>query len=202
MGNEAPCTLQYAGKTFSGKAFLESSEIIFRGDLRLKIAIQDITAVELKEGELRVRTKEELAVFDLGPFAAKWCEKIRNPKSLLDKLGVKPAQSVSLIGSFPGEFLSDLKKRGAQVTKGKIAKDAPWIFLMANEKRELQDLSSLAESVEGGTALWLVYPKGKKAITEALVRTAGLKAGLVDIKVASFSVTHTALKFVVPKSKR
>jgi len=34
------------------------------------------------------------------------------------------------------------------------------------------------------------------------VRSAGLKAGLVDIKVVSFSATHTALKFVLPKAKR
>jgi hypothetical protein len=34
------------------------------------------------------------------------------------------------------------------------------------------------------------------------VRGAGLKAGLVDVKVAGFSETHTALKFVIPKGKR
>jgi hypothetical protein len=47
-----------------------------------------------------------------------------------------------------------------------------------------------------------VYRKGQKSITETDVRSAGLQAGLVDIKVVSFSATHTALKFVVPKSKR
>ena len=41
-----------------------------------------------------------------------------------------------------------------------------------------------------------------KTITESDVRSSGVKAGLTDIKVASFSSTHTALKFVIPKSKR
>ncbi len=49
---------------------------------------------------------------------------------------------------------------------------------------------------------WIVYPKGVKSITEAEVMKAGKAAGLVDTKVASFSSTHTALKMVIPVSKR
>jgi hypothetical protein len=44
----------------------------------------------------------------------------------------------------------------------------------------------------------VVYPKGKQEITENDVLKAGRQAGLVDTKVALFSDTHTALKFVVP----
>jgi hypothetical protein len=47
--------------------------------------------------------------------------------------------------------------------------------------------------------LWIVYPKGKQEITELQVIEAGRQAGLVDVKVVSFSATHTALKFVRPK---
>jgi len=202
MGDEAVCTLHHAGKTFSGKALLESSEIVFRGGTRVKIALNAITAVRAKDGELHVRTKERLTIFELGPKAAKWYEKIANPKSILDKLGVKAGQSVSVMGSFPSGFLTHLKEHGTSITKNKIPKDSSWIFLAADEKQELDALPSLAKAIQGATALWLVYPKGQKTITEADVRVAGLKAGLVDVKVASFSATHTALKFVLPKSKR
>jgi len=51
-------------------------------------------------------------------------------------------------------------------------------------------------------ALWIVYPKGKQAIKEQQVLDAGKAAGLVDIKIVSFSATHTALKFVRPKATR
>jgi len=34
------------------------------------------------------------------------------------------------------------------------------------------------------------------------VITAGRKAGLKDVKVVGFSPSHTALKFVIPLSKR
>jgi hypothetical protein len=56
--------------------------------------------------------------------------------------------------------------------------------------------------MKGATALWIVYPKGQKSITESDVIAAGRKKGLKDIKVVGFSSTHTALKFVIPLDKR
>jgi hypothetical protein len=202
MGNEAACTLRYAGKTLSGRALLESTEIIFRGDTRLKIPFSTITEAQSQNGELHVRTKEGLAIFDLGPQAAKWREKIANPKSLLDKLGVKPGDLVSLAGKFPADFLASLKKHAAIIHQNKFPKDSPWIFFAAEAPKDLRRLPSLAKSLHRRAALWIVYPKGQKSITESDVRSAGLKAHLVDIKVVSFSPTHTALKFVIPKPNR
>ena len=59
-----------------------------------------------------------------------------------------------------------------------------------------------ARTIRGATVLWIVYPKGKKEITENDVLSAGRKASLKDIKVVGFSATHTALKFVVPLEGR
>jgi hypothetical protein len=56
--------------------------------------------------------------------------------------------------------------------------------------------------MKGAASLWIVYPKGQKQITELDVLTAGRKVGLKDMKVISFSPTHTALKFVIPLSNR
>jgi hypothetical protein len=202
MGNEAACTLRYAGKALSGKALLEASEIIFRGDSPLKIPFSTITSVQSQDGELHVRTKAGLAIFELGPQAARWREKIANPKSLVEKLGVKPHDHVSLIGKFPADFLATLKKHPAVMSQNTLPKDSQWILFAAEAMQDLRRVHSLAKSMRGPTALWIVYPKGQKSITESEVRSAGLRAGLVDIKVASFSPTHTALKFVIPKSNR
>jgi hypothetical protein len=202
MGNELSCTLQHNGKSFSGKALLESSEIIFRGGTRFRIPLSSITRIHASAGELRVHTKDGLAIFELGAKAEQWHQKITNPKSVVEKLGLKPGQCVSLMGSFPVDFLASLKAHGASIAKDRIAKDSPWIFLAANEKADLYRVSSIAKEVQGATALWLVYPKGQKSITESGVRSAGLKAGLVDTKVVRFSATLTALKFVLPKSRR
>jgi hypothetical protein len=67
---------------------------------------------------------------------------------------------------------------------------------------ELSSVAEIAKSMEGATALWIVYPKGQKSITENDVIAAGRKTGLKDVKVVGFSATHTALKFVIPLDKR
>ena len=51
-------------------------------------------------------------------------------------------------------------------------------------------------------ALWVVYPKGQKHIAQNDVMAAAKSAGLVDVKVVSFSDTHTALKLMIPISRR
>jgi hypothetical protein len=201
MGQELACSVLSNGKSHRGKALLESNEILFRGDLRLKIPLASIKKVEAGEGKLNVRTKDALYVFDLGPKAEKWRDRIANPKSLLDKLGVKPGDSVSLQGSFSADFLADLKKQGAVIGRGKSAAPS-WIFLAADSVADLANVKSAAGALKNSAALWIVYRKGQKSITEHDVRGAGLRAGLTDIKVASFSPTHTALKFVIPVAER
>ena len=201
MGQELACSVLSNGKLHRGKALLESNEILFRGDLRLKIPLTSIEKMEAAAGKLRVRTKDAFYVFDLGPKAEKWRDRITNPKSLLDKLGVKPGDSVSLQGSFSADFLVDLKQRGAVITHEKSPAPS-WIFLAADSLADLAGVKSAASSLRNCAALWIVYPKGQKPITEHDVRGAGLRCGLTDVKVASFSSTHTALKFVIPIANR
>jgi hypothetical protein len=200
MGNEAACKLRYEGKTFSGKALLEMSEILFRGERCLKIPFPAITKLQARDGELHIQTKEGSAVFAIGAQAEKWRKKIAKPKTLIEKLGVKAGQTVSLIGEFPADFVASLKKHGATIRQNKGTTDAAWHFLAAESKPNLQRVKGVARGLKGGAGLWIVYPKGQTAITESDVRSSGLSAGLTDSKVASFSPTHTSLKFVVPKS--
>ncbi|MGB7439073.1 MAG: hypothetical protein WBR26_13370 [Candidatus Acidiferrum sp.] len=202
MGNELVCTMRHAGKSFSGKALLESSEIIFRGEHRCKIPFTAIKEVTASDGDLYIQTKDGIVVFQLGAQASKWRDKIAHPKSLLDKVGVKPGATVSLIGEFPADFIASLEKQGAVVSRGKPAKQPSSVFFLANTKEYLKGLRPVIPYIQDSTALWLVFPKGQKDVTEHDVRASGLKGGLVDIKVVSFSATHTALKFVLPKSKR
>jgi len=121
---------------------------------------------------------------------------------LLEKLGVKPGETVSLTGRFSPDFLARLKKHGAVLVPEKTAKGSRWIFLAVESTRDLARVKPLARALAGPAGLWIVYRKGQMSVSEADVRSTGLKAGLADVKVASFSPTHTALKFVIPKSQR
>ncbi len=109
---------------------------------------------------------------------------------------------MSLLGKFEPEFLAEVGELTKSVSKGKVTADSEWIFFAANSERELGALSKISKSMKGAAALWIVYPKGQKHITENDVLAAGRNAGLKDVKVVGFSLTHTALKFVIPLSER
>jgi len=202
MGNELKCKARFGKEVSEGKVLLETSEILFRGDFRLKIPFASIKSTKAVDGELRLQTANGLAVFELGPAAEKWLEKILHPKSRIEKLGVKAGAKISLVGNFEAGFFEELRELETIVTKDKVAADSDAVFFAADSQKELSQVAMIAKSVKDAAALWIVYPKGQKSITENDVITAGRKTGLKDVKVVGFSSTHTALKFVIPLDKR
>lgn len=205
MGNEANCVVRVGKQKARGKALLETAEIIFRsedGAMRLKFPFAEIKSAAAADGHLRLEVPEGPAIFELGANAAKWCEKILHPKTRIEKLGIKPDAAVALLGEFEDEFLVELRSRTKNLSNGKLATNAEWTFFAADSTKDLSQLPKLAKSLKGAAALWIVYPKGQKQITENDVIAAGRKSGLKDVKVVGFSPTHTALKFVIPVEKR
>lgn len=202
MGNEARCTVRFGKDVSIGKALLETSEILFRGEFRLKIPFASIKSAKAVDGELRLQTLNGLAVFELGPTAGKWCEKILHPKTRIEKLGLKAGASVLLMGRFDADFLKELKQAAVSAVTGEAAKDDESIFLAVDSQKDLAKIAKIARSLKGAAALWIVYPKGQISPTESDVISAGRKASLKDVKVVGFSPTHTALKFVLPLDKR
>jgi hypothetical protein len=118
----------------------------------------------------------------------------------LDKLGVKPNLRIKLIGEFDPAFRAELEAVPAEFT-GPRAKSG-LVFFAATAVKDLDRIPALMKTMERDGALWIVYPKGVTAIREIDVIQAGRAAGLKDVKVASFSASHTALKFVVPVAAR
>lgn len=205
MGNEAACTMRRGKQKSSGKALLETSELIFRpaeDSPRIKIPFSAIQSAKAVGGELRLQTTDGPVVFELGAGAEKWCQKILHPKTRAEKLGVKSGMSISLVGAFDGEFLRELRGAMKNIHEGKFGADSELIFLSIDAAKELAGIAKVAKGLKGATGLWVVYPKGKKEITENDVIAAGRTAGLKDVKVVGFSPTHTALKFVVPLNRR
>ncbi len=202
MGAEERCTLRFGGKVAEGKALLETEALIFRGDLRLNIPLRDVTAVEASEGWLRVTFADAEAAFELGPKAEKWAKKISDPPGLIDKLGVRRGMRVSVLGIAGDGFRRSLLERGAEVYDGRPEPASDLLFLAVEGRDDLGRLGALLPYLKGDGALWTVRPKGVQRVTEADVRAAGRSVGLVDTKVARFSDTHTAEKFVIPKGRR
>jgi hypothetical protein len=203
MGNEVKCMARIDGKKDEGKALLETSELVFRGaECRVKIVFSDIKSVTAADGELRIKAKKGEYAFAVGAAAEKWREKILHPKTRVEKLGVKVGMRVAVVGEADGAFAKELKQSRAQITNGSADANAELLFWFVDRKGGLGTASKIAKSLEGATGLWIVYPKGRKEITENDVLSAGRKAGLKDVKVVGFSPTHTALKFVIPVERR
>jgi hypothetical protein len=207
MGSEVKCRVRFGKQESEGKALLETSEVIFRGDFRLKIRFATIQSAKVVGDDLQVQATEGVAIFALGAAtAAKWCQKILYPKTRIEKLGIKEGTRVSLIGFGNQDegFVKELQNTKAALPPSKNAppKDCDCIFLRIATKRQLAQVAKIAREMLGAVALWVIYPKGQQQITEGDVLSAGRKAGLTDIKVLGFSATHTALKFVIPVKKR
>jgi len=203
MGSEAKCTARMNGKSATGTARLETDVLQFRGEgLKISIPFKAMSSVAAKNGELRVASPDGTASLDLGPAAEKWAEKIRNPPSRLQKIGVKPEWVASVLGVDDNAFLRELEDAAAKVSVGRALKNSDAIFVGATKTAQLERLKTLKASLKPNGALWVIRPKGRPEISESSVMAAGKAAGLVDVKVVSFSPTHTAEKFVIPLAKR
>jgi hypothetical protein len=201
VGAEAQCAVTFNKRTSTGKALLETHELIFRGEFLLKIERQSITALDAKAGNLKVTWPGGVAVFALGDRSTTWADKIRNPKGLLDKLGVKSGQRIVALNLKDDGLVSQLRDLGAVVSTHTV-KDADAIFLGAETLAGLAGMRQLVAQIRRDGAIWTVTPKGKGGIKDIDIMGIAKAAGLVALKVVSFSETHSANKFVIPKSAR
>lgn len=122
-------------------------------------------------------------------------------RPLLDKLGVKEGLSVAVIAIDDAGFLADLRKR-AEVSEDKAPPGIEMVVLGVTEPEDMARLYELRDTIAREGAIWVVNPKGRKDFNSNHVRELGLETGLVDVKIASFSETHSATKFVIRKKDR
>jgi hypothetical protein len=120
-------------------------------------------------------------------------------RSLLDKLGVKDGLRVVVLDVVDADFSGELARRDVELVDEGPADIVVWGI---DEAADFGRLPDLIEWIRPAGAVWAVWVKGRKELNENHVRDAALDAGLVDVKVARFSATHSALKLVVPKAKR
>ena len=215
MGSDAACTLHLDGRATRGTALLEQHDLIFRGHalserggkrvegpFRLAIPLKEIQSARAAGGSLAIRFGDRTATFDLGAPAARWADKITNPPSRADKLGIKPGLTVLLAGISDAAFRDELERREVKIVAKAPAAGADVVFVGVERPAALARLDRLRLAIKPNGAIWVVRPKGKGGVSESAVMAAGRQAGLVDVKVVSFSDTHTAEKFVIPVAKR
>ena len=201
MGAEARCRATINGHPATGNALLEATEVVFRGEgLRAAIALAELTAATASDGLLELRTSRDVLQLELGAKAAKWLEKIRNPPSRLEKLGIRAGTRVALVGVDDADLRAELDARGAVVAR--TAAGADVVLLQVETPARLARLAGLRDAIPPHAAIWVLRVKGGKGVSEKETMAAGRAAGLVDVKVCAFSDRLTAEKYVIPTAAR
>jgi hypothetical protein len=127
---------------------------------------------------------------------------VGSDRPLLDKLGVKAGSRVVVIGVDDPDFRRQLSERTQDVHTQPVA-GADLVFFAAADQAELRALSDLRLHIKDNGAIWVVRPKGVLGgLSEPGIIEAALASGLVDNKVVSFSPSKSALRLVIPLSKR
>ena len=123
-------------------------------------------------------------------------------RSRTEKLGVKPGSRVALVGLEDAPFVKELEAAGARVT-GRLGA-GPWdmVIVRLGVSSDLPSLIEAKERIVPNGMVWAVWPKGRKEFREDDIRHFGPQAGLVDVKVMSFSDELSGLKLVIPLAQR
>lgn len=198
MGLESRCVAVIDGKRVDGKLLLEGDELILRGGEKpRKFKLSTLKKLVAEKNRLSAASKEGDVCFQIEGDAEKWLKKIQNPPTRESKLGIKPGTKVFLNGPFEAEFI-----RAVKANRTDNASEADLILLAVEKKSELKHGKTIRAKMNPAAAIWILYPKGVDAITQMDVFEVLRGIGLKDVKVMSFSATHTGLKFVVPVGER
>lgn len=118
---------------------------------------------------------------------------------LARKLGVKPGDTVALLGAPKGWTVPDLPD-GARIRRS-LGTGAEVVVAFVRRAAELDAVVRSVSAVLGPTdALWLTWPRRAAGhdsdVTENLLREVVLPTGLVDVKVAAVGEDWSGLRFV------
>lgn len=202
MGLEATCTAAIDGTERSGKAQLESTELVVSGKPRIRIPLNTVANASVRGPRLRVRThdgKELVLAFDDEGVAKKWHEKLlAPPKSRLEILGVERDHNLLLLGDFSASVREELTAALATppATRPIGARRYDIVIVLLREPRELARLRSAGERTSEKGALWAVWPKGRPDLKHEDVVAAAAELGLVQTKSMAFDATLSALRLV------
>jgi hypothetical protein len=130
------------------------------------------------------------------------CDAVKQPRSRPDKLGIQPGAVVSIVNLNDPPFLEELSARAARVSNGRPRKGSAFIVYRAAALADLDRLAALRGAIAENGAVWVVWTKGQKALTEDHIRRAAIAQGLVDVKVMAFSPELSGLKLVIPVALR
>ena len=198
MGKEARVCAVLADGADQGRLQYDAPKLIFRGSVRRVFEGEALLGVRAEGPDLVLADGSRFALGEKP--AVTWAQAIINPKSHLEKIGVKPGMRVSVLGVADATLGDELTAAGASLVSVVSALDL--LFYAADSAEDLARVSGLVPALAEEGALWIVSRKGKAAtVKDVEVMAAARSAGLVANKVVGLSETLTALRFVRPRRR-
>jgi hypothetical protein len=116
------------------------------------------------------------------------------------KLGIKAGFRVWL-ASMPAEVRAELREALSECTLIKDTAALDFAMMFTKSRAELtNEFPRIAEGLAPAGMLWVSWPKKSSGVAndldENIVRSIGLDAGLVDVKVCAVTEVWSGLKFV------
>ena len=134
-------------------------------------------------------------------------EDVYEGRPVFQKLGIKAETVVCLLGA-PRNFTRTLGRLPDNVTLRRQARGrADLVMLFVATRAELARRLPVAQrTMDDGGSLWIAWPKQASGVpsnlTQQIVRSTGLGAGLVDYKICAIDDTWSGLRFARRAVKR
>ena len=194
MGLEITTVAVKGAKKFKGKLHLDSKELKFSSkEFKWSMPLGDGINAVAEKTKLIVSKGRDKVTFEIGEKPERWVNKILNPPSRLDKLGVKASMKCWLSTGFNPEFKTELKGREAKVTR-QIDK-CDLAFFLVDDRKNLGSLLECCDALPDAVNIWVVYPKGSDAITQGDVMETLKKAGFGPSKTAAFNERLSSMRY-------
>jgi hypothetical protein len=203
MGREAITTFRIGGRQGRGRVHLDSACVLFPGHVPARVAFARMRDVRADSGVLHFRCEAGPVEIDLGAAAPRWAEGIVNPKSRLEKLGVKSGLRCAVIRVGEPGFAAEIRAATGIAAALRVSAGTDIVFIGIEQPADLRKLRDVRARMRDDAAVWIVHPKGKGAtVRDDEVRQGIAEAGLVDVKIAAFSERLTSTKAMVPRAAR
>lgn len=201
MGKELVTTVAIDGKAHTCKVLLESVGIICRAPVSRTFTLGDLRSLAVAKGRLTFTADGEKVGIALGSAAEAWLDAIRNPRSRVDKLGVKQGMKVVVLGDAELGAAEEVEAATGEPVGKRLKAGTDLVLLFADEAADLSRLAGVPKALGPKGAVWVLWPKGRRDFAHEHVVAAGKDAGLVQTKSMGFSERLTGLRLTRPASK-
>ncbi len=199
MGLEKTTSVSIDGQAHACHVHLEPREIVCSRGVKRRFAHAEMTRLAVRGSTLEFACGSERIAIELGTSAKTWLDRIQNPRSRVQKLGVAVGMTVCVLGRSDADAIAEVADALGSAPKTRLSAAVDLVLCFAHEPAELDRLAAIAPKLAERGAVWVLWPKGRKDFSHDHVVAAGKAVGLSITKSMGFSEQLTGLRLVRAK---